>query len=109
MRLIDEERLIEDVNKCELDLEQKITVRNMIREQPTENAVHKTGKWEQHKSVTIICLDNALEQYHATGQIHRRIISYQCSECRKLVGIDSSIAPYRFCPWCNSKMEGGEE
>lgn len=109
MRLIDADKLLPEIGTCELELKDKVKIADMIRQQPTEDGSKEAGKWKQHKSRTIIWLDNALEQFDATGELHRRILTYQCSECRMIVGIDSSCPPYRFCPHCGRKMEGEEE
>lgn len=63
----------------------------------------KVGKWEKRGKQMIINLENAREQYAELGYPHRNQMKLQCSECRMLTMVDSSIG-YDYCPHCGARM-----
>ena len=65
--------------------------------------VRKQGYWTEIGKDIYVNLEIAREQYKVLGYPHRVILKLQCSECRMITCVDSSIA-YEFCPHCGADM-----
>ena len=68
----------------------------------------KKGEWDIIDKSMRIDLENAREQYRVLGYPHRTYLHMQCSKCRKVTMVDSSIA-YEFCPHCGAEMRQGAD
>ena len=68
----------------------------------------RTGRWIRDGEQMIINLENAREQYAVLGYPHRKYLKLECSVCKMLTLVDSSIK-YEFCPHCGARMEGEQE
>ena len=65
----------------------------------------RTGRWIRDGEQMIINLENARKQYAVLGYPHRKYLKLECSVCKKITLVDSSIK-YEFCPHCGADMRG---